>query len=407
MTFAEINACNVCGSNEISSVYYIPDFPTILRPLSCDSIDYLRKKKISPTMPLKVGICHQCGHMLLLLRPANETLHYVYECLYETYVSGLELGFATADADEFLQVFREHIAPKVELGSRILEIGCYDGYVLSYLMKDRFEVLGCDPSDGARIGQERGIPIIRAFYSPNLFQTTFDVVINRHLIEHFDQPVDFATSIREVVKARGYLIIETPNGTYYLEHHLIDPFHLEHLSVFTPISLASCIRRAGFCVRQMFSDSRNLRVVCALEGERGDDDVDIPEIESVMNKAVVLNHRISEYLSRLNSFVEDFVHQGATVAVWGAGSFGITVLSLASSLSGRVVAVVDRDSRKQGRSFFNLDIKVKPPEYLADHPVDLIIICSQYSSEILSDIRSRYKLRSAVLILAPKIELLK
>ena len=41
--------------------------------------------------------------------------------------------------------------------SSILEIGCFDGYIINKLKKTFHNVFGCDPSPGAEIGKKKGL----------------------------------------------------------------------------------------------------------------------------------------------------------------------------------------------------------------------------------------------------------
>ena len=45
----------------------------------------------------------------------------------------------------------------------VLEVGCFDGYVLHNLQEKGYNVTGCDPSIGADIGKSFGINIQKGF----------------------------------------------------------------------------------------------------------------------------------------------------------------------------------------------------------------------------------------------------
>lgn len=408
MTFMEVSICNVCEGTDISLVCNIPEFPLLLRPLPRAVIARLKDEGMPGTMPLRVGICRTCGHMILLLRPSDEIFLRLYEDFYGTYLSKLELGFATEDADEFVNLFSKHLKKKLPGSTRVFEIGCYDGYVLSRLQEYGVEGLGCDPSAGARIGQKKGIHIIQDFYSPDAVPSGhFDVVMNRHLIEHIDSPVEFVASFGKILDDSGYIMIETPNGAYHLQHGQLDPFHPEHLSVFTPASLAFCLEQAGFQIEQMFSDSSNL-IVIGKVGRGTKEPTTLPsEVEALVAQAFAFGDRLNEYLFQLDSLIEEVSAQGSTVSVWGAGSFGISILALSKSLRKSSVAVIDRDPRKHGLSFFNLDLEIRPPEYLIHNPVDYVVVCSQYGTEIVRDIRERFNLDAALVLMNPTMEIIR
>jgi 2-polyprenyl-3-methyl-5-hydroxy-6-metoxy-1,4-benzoquinol methylase len=409
MNLLEITHCNVCAGGDIFPFMHLPAVPLVLRPLNAIAKQRLRHNKdFSATIPLEMGICKDCGHMMILKRPADEILHMIYTDLYETYPSSLGLGIATSDADHFIEDFRRYVQHSLRVGARIMEIGCYDGYVLSRLAEDGFDVQGCDPSDGAEIGQKRGIPITRRFYSPALFPSRhFAAVINRHIIEHLLCPVDFAQSIKDVLVKSGNLIVETPNGGYHLKHGSMDPFHFEHISVFTRPSMIRCLQEAGFAASRMLSDTRNLIAICKSDAKIRHMEIEKSEIEDVIASAEMYNIRLGAFLSELNGVFEDARTKGKTIAIWGAGSMGITILSLLDRISDQVTVVVDRDHRKHGLSFLNVDVSVKPPEFLVKRPADIIVICSQYTDEIMRDIRENFGgLTSTIVLLTPKLKII-
>jgi hypothetical protein len=157
----------------------------------------------------------------------------------------------------------------------------------------------------------------------------------------------------------------------------------------------------------MFSDSRNLIAVCKAGGEAEQTTMRTSEVEILVAQAVLFGSRFKEYLSRLDSLIEEITAQGATIAVWGVGSFGISIFALSKTLREAVVAVVDRDPRKHGLSFFNVDLEIRPPEYLIHNPVDYVVVCSQYGAEIMRDIREHYNLDSALVLMSPTIEVIR
>ena len=70
---------------------------------------------------------------------------------------------------------------------KLLEIACFDGYLLKKLNSDGWDIYGCDPSSMTKVavedfGEER---IINDFFTEKTFPPeTFDVVIFRNLLEH-------------------------------------------------------------------------------------------------------------------------------------------------------------------------------------------------------------------------------
>ena len=100
----------------------------------------------------------------------------------------------------------------------IFEIGCYDGYIL-YQLKNRVSknVGGCDPSVGARIAIRHGLNVKNEFFNVSKIKNKYDFIIARHLVEHLDNPLQFLKSLENIIYENTKIIIEVPNGEFYLK----------------------------------------------------------------------------------------------------------------------------------------------------------------------------------------------
>jgi len=411
MSFAEVSSCNVCGNNEISTILEMPEYPLILRPLPEDKIQKLAKKSIPKSVPLRFGICNACSHMILLLKPSDAVLKLIYDICYETFVPQLTQNLGTTFADHFVDHFEKELDFKNGSGKlKVLEVGCFDGYLLSRLAEKGFEVCGCDPSEGAEIGLKRGLNIIRDYYSPDLFPSgTFDALVNRHVIEHLEPPSDFIASFKKVLEPNGKVFIETPNGGFFLEHGLLDPFHPEHLSVFTPASLVYAMEGAGFSIERVIESDRNQILIGTLPDgcERSEQKTKrCPDPSYYISKVGDFKRSLSKYLGEIKSFITEQLNKNSRVALWGAGSFGVKILTLFGTLFSNDIVIVDRDTNKHGLFFYNIDRQVHPPERLQTHPVDYILITSEFGNEIVRDVRQRYQLDAKCVLLSPEIRIL-
>ena len=74
----------------------------------------------------------------------------------------------------------------------VLEVGCYDGYILYHLKKKGYSVTGCDPSKGAEIGEAHGVPILRRFFDATEFfkDDDFSVLEKYYIMGAYQAIVD-------------------------------------------------------------------------------------------------------------------------------------------------------------------------------------------------------------------------
>jgi SAM-dependent methyltransferase len=130
-------------------------------------------------------------------------------------------------------------------GSRLLEIGCGQGFMLARL-EDRYETWGVDISDFA-IEQARGFaPRSRLFAAdfaaglPEPFAgVSFDLVVAKYVLEHLADPQRALRDIFALLRPGGTLLYAVPNtgslgarlkGERWYAHPHTDPTHCSLLS---------------------------------------------------------------------------------------------------------------------------------------------------------------------------------
>lgn len=99
-------------------------------------------------------------------------------------------------------------------GSRVLDVGCGEGYGLRELARSGFRPLGVDPAgeplrrfrQGARVAE-----VIRSSAERlPLKNETFDGVVSVEVIEHMEDPASGLRSARRVLRPGGVLVTTTP-----------------------------------------------------------------------------------------------------------------------------------------------------------------------------------------------------
>ena len=141
--------------------------------------------------------------------------------------------------------------------SNVLDYGCNTGRQASNVNQAYgYNVMGADINTAAiAICKRKGIPA--EVISPNFFEkykSSFDVIINSHVLEHVDDPKDFLVNIRGLLKKEGTFVIAiqqerirgditTPQILYFL---LRFKFENPHKHKFSKNELYSLLEEAGF-----------------------------------------------------------------------------------------------------------------------------------------------------------------
>lgn len=134
---------------------------------------------------------------------------------------------------------------------RVLDIGCGTGWTTRVYADHGFEVMGLEPSqvraDYAR--KHYGIEVVCDYIENAEFDNEFDVVVLRHIVEHFADPGMVLRKIRGFLKKDGVVLVVVPNinclGRYLFETRWawVLPWHC---NFFTPGSLQKLLQREGF-----------------------------------------------------------------------------------------------------------------------------------------------------------------
>jgi SAM-dependent methyltransferase len=202
-------------------------------------------------LPARSVLCHHCGLIRIDPRWDDDT----YARIYEQFFWPLQVGFFEITQERFnLSVkraapFGEFLKSRIELeGKSLLEIGCSYGAGLSSLKETGAQLTGYDYD-------ERCLNFGRTFTGLDLRPggiksavnegKPYDVVVLRHVLEHFLNPFEECLLLRSLLNQNGILFVEVP-GIFNLNDIGNDPlmyFNVFHTFSFT-LSTLTCLMNA-------------------------------------------------------------------------------------------------------------------------------------------------------------------
>ncbi len=195
--------------------------------------------------------CAGCGHMQLERFPADAELSDAYgEAESEDYV-GEEPG-QRLTARAVLDRIEAHASP-----GRLLDLGCWVGFLLSEAQRRGWEGHGVEPSEFAsRYARERlGLEVATA----DLFEATppaerYDAVVLGDVIEHLPRPGQALDRISALLEPDGVLCLMLPDAGSRLARAMgrrwwsVIPTHVQY---FTRDSLTRLLRHHGYEVLEI------------------------------------------------------------------------------------------------------------------------------------------------------------
>jgi SAM-dependent methyltransferase len=199
--------------------------------------------------------CSSCGHLQLEAMPEVASL--IEDAESDTYEAEEEGQRATARAE--LARLERHAPGR----GRLLDYGCWVGFLVSEAARRGWQVTGVEPSRwAADRARSRGVEVIDEPEGPFAAITLGDV------IEHLPDPGATLDSLAALLEPGGVVWIATPDAGSRLARALgprwwsVIPTHL-HL--FTRHSLTRLLDRHGFEVLEMGTSPKTFSVAYYLE----------------------------------------------------------------------------------------------------------------------------------------------
>ena len=112
-----------------------------------------------------------------------------------------------------IQIFSD-IVSRIGKGLTVLDVGAGDGIISGPISKMGNDVISIELPTIAAIAHKCGVPSVVVNDAEHLTfaSNSFDLVIASEVLEHLWNPHNFFDEAYRVLRADGYLIIETPEG---------------------------------------------------------------------------------------------------------------------------------------------------------------------------------------------------
>jgi SAM-dependent methyltransferase len=174
----------------------------------------------------------------------------------------LASAYAEAESDDYIEeeagqreTARRALA-RIEVHAarrgRILDLGCWVGFLLAEARERGWQTLGVEPSDyGSSYARDQlGLEVVTAdLFSVELEHASFDAIVMGDVIEHLVAPAEALARIRELLAPGGVVWLAVPNAGSVVARVLgkrwwsVIPTHVQY---FTSDSLATLLARCGF-----------------------------------------------------------------------------------------------------------------------------------------------------------------
>lgn len=370
----ESASCNVCNCNNFDVVRFESFAVFILN---------------HQEYPVLTCVCRNCGHVFMNPRMTEKELEIFYKNqLKESFTSprGETIGLFCAD----MQVIQKVLGPGNN--RRVLEVGCYTGYMLKHLAEHGWLPEGIEPNkESANRARELfGFPIFEVMVENFKTDEPYDLIVMGSVLEHVNNPFKILCSAYNLLKDEGYLFIRVPDVQELSLDTIADVFSIEHPHMFSLTTLRRVLSRAGFIEKKNIKHESFKRHIIFISQKKK---YPPPVIENSMHKKMV--SLISEY-NKFNSGIRQLAREKIDkllsdttlprITIYGAGSHTDFLFRYTQIKKCNINLIVDSNTKKQGLMF--LKHIIQAPEHISLDNTDIIIISSRaFQEEIFEQIK--------------------
>lgn len=234
--------CQICSATPLETI-----LPLGFHPLPSAYLTAAQLHEEEVTYPLTLARCATCGLLQLDYIPDPKR---VFPPEYP-YQSGL-----TNMLVRNFQALAESIIPAYQLapGSLVVDIGSNDGSLLKAFKERGMHVLGIEPTDNAKLANERGIETIQEYVTVEVANTAVSkhgkakVVTAANVFAHIPDPVGVVESIKALMEDDAVFISESQYLMDIVEKLEFDTIYHEHLRFYALKPLQKLFAMTGMSI---------------------------------------------------------------------------------------------------------------------------------------------------------------
>lgn len=239
-----LDKCCVCNSNNLEKVLDLPSLP--LTGLYFPNLELANKSK---AYDQGLNRCRDCGHAQLknAIDPQK-----VYDTTYTHRSSGSSISKA---GNDFLYqyIIKNY---KIDNKTKLLEVGCNDGYLLEKISKPCLSACGIDP-----IWINREVPSSKDFnmyggYAseikeliPSEFQP--NLVVSAHTFEHTVSLFEELKCVVDFAEENTNFVIEMPSFDTLIRLRRFDQVFHQHVQYISESSIAKLVERLNCNLKEI------------------------------------------------------------------------------------------------------------------------------------------------------------
>jgi len=362
----KLKKCRICGSKKISKYIDLGKQPP--------SNSFVKKKDLlkQKKYPLRVVLCKDCGLSQLDTVVSSTSIFDKY-----AYLSSTSQAVIITYGEMVKKLIKKFKPKKNDL---IIDIGSNDGITLDLYPKNKYNLLGVEPSSAIYYAKKKKLNCIKKFFNFDLSKKIkkknglAKIITASNVFAHNHNVNDFTKGIKNLLdKQNGVFIVEFPYVKDMLDKLYFDTIYHEHLSYFAITPLDFLFKKHGLQIfdyeripvggsgpafrvyvshlNSNYSVSKKIDNILKLEKNWGVKKLN--EYNNFSKKVKNLRVKLLKIISDLNS-------KNNLVGAYGAAAKGNTMLNYLGMNSKKIFAVADNSETKVNHYTPGSNIKIIP-----------------------------------------------
>lgn len=353
-SFKKNTNCRICNNDILKTYLDLGDQPP--------SNSFVKKDELhnEEFFSLKVQLCESCGLSQLdtIVAPSDIFDDYMY-------LSSTSKALVNHYKEMTKKIVRLFKPQKNDL---IVDIGSNDGITLETYEKNKFKLLGIEPSSAAKISSKKGINTENSFFTYDFSEKLVSkygyakIITTTNVFAHIEDIRNFTKGIKKFLDQQGVFVIEFPYLRNMLEDKLFDIIYHEHLSYLSILPLCKLfsdfelkifdiekvdIGASGPALRIFVSHlNSNYHVQNIVN-----DFVDYEKEHQFKSLSTYENFakEVFKIRDNIENLISDLSNDKKKIGAFGAPAKGNTMLNFLKKSNSKIIAVADNTPTKVGK----------------------------------------------------------
>lgn len=372
--YSEIKKCRICGSKGLTNILDLGNqaltgvFP--------------KPEEVLRSSPVKVCKCDHCN--LVQLRHTVELgLMYGETYGYESSLNGSMVRHLEA-LSNVVKSFNI-----LEESDIILDIGSNDATFLKNFDREKYKLIGIDPTASKFLDQYVGMRVETDFFSKNNYTKHFPdkkakVVTSIACFYDLENPIQFARETADVLHKDGVWLMEMAYLPAIIENLCFDGYVQEHLEYYSLRDIKYIMDQSGLKIISVdFTDTNGGSFLVCVAHEDNQNFEEYWRLESLLISESHLSfleiHKAFEkdvlkFKNKFRSMLEEFKSEGKVVYGLGASTKFNVVLQYCNIGPDLITAIGEVNSYKFGRVTPGTGIPIIPEDEVLSKNPDYLVV---------------------------------